>query len=85
MKRHGTNYAALGTMTGSLALNAFASSRLAKAEPAAADAESARLLALGVGVRVALEVAVPKGELVAEGATPGHESQLMRCAVRSTT
>lgn len=50
MNRHGTNYAALGTMTGSLALNAFASSRLAKAEPAAADAESARLLMLGVGV-----------------------------------
>jgi hypothetical protein len=42
-------------------------------------------LALGVGVRVALEVAVPEGVLVAEGATPGHESQLMRCAVRSTT
>lgn len=50
MNRHGTNYAALGTMTGSLAVNALASSRLAKAEPAAADTESSRLLMLGLGV-----------------------------------
>ncbi len=49
MNRHGTNYAALGTMTGSLAVNALASSWLAKAEPAAADAEEKRLLMIGLG------------------------------------
>lgn len=49
MRQHRINYAALGTMTGSLALNAFGSSRLAKAEPAAVDAEEKRLLMIGLG------------------------------------
>jgi hypothetical protein len=50
MRRYGTHYAALGTMTGSLAVNALASNRLAKAEPAAVEAEGSRMAMLGLAV-----------------------------------